>query len=130
MVIGIGNTAESCVSGLDEGQATCLLSAVSGGLPLVEPVDATQTDPVASGLAYAINRAYHAWIRTQPQLILNLWPDHGLDETHEVPPSVVRLVEPVPAPHGSSPRGGLAHNTTEASANLPEETRARLREGA
>lgn len=123
----IGNTAESCVSGLDEGQAAGLLSAVGGyGLSLVEPGAAT--DPVATGLAYALNRAYHAWIRTQPQLILELWPrdDDGLDEAQ---PSALRLVEPVPQPPQAA-RGGLDNTTTEAGANLTRETRARLRKGA
>jgi hypothetical protein len=124
----IGITAESCVSGLDEGQAAGLLSAVSGyGLSLVEPGAAT--DPATTGLAYALNRAYHAWIRTQPQLILDLWPDSGLDETQGSPPSGLRLVEPVPAspfPLG----GGLDLMRTEAGASLSVEPRAHLREGA
>lgn len=125
----IGYTAEYSVCGLDEGQATCLLSAVSGGgLSLVEPVDAAEPDPsVASGLADAMNRAYHAWIRTQPQLILELWPrdDDGLDETQ---PTALRLVEPVPLPPQAA-RGGLAQTHTEAGASLFGESRARLRKG-
>lgn len=121
----IGNTAESCVSGLDERQAEGLLSAVGGyGLSLVEPGAAT--DPVATGLAYALNRAYHTWIRTQPQLILDLWPDGGLDEPQ---PSALRLVEPAPASPCAHQRGGLHSTTTEQGANLTR-SRALLREGA
>lgn len=56
-----------------------------------------------TGLAYAINRAYHAWVRTQPQLIIDLWDEAGLDET-QIPSAGLRLVEPALSP--ISPDGG------------------------
>lgn len=58
----------------------------------------------------ALNRAYHAWIRTQPQLTLELWDD-GLDQ--ENASSHVLLIEPVPTPKPDLPRGGLTASATE-----------------
>ena len=117
----IGNTADFGTSGLDERQAAGLLSAVGGnGLSLVEPGSAT--DPAWVGLNNAINQAYHAWVRTQPQLILELWGDRGLDETdgHADGSSAtaLRLVEPAasPGPTPSGPpqwRARLSHGGTD-----------------
>jgi hypothetical protein len=82
----------------------------------------------ASGLAYAINRAYHAWIKSQPQLTFDLWDDRGLDETQT---SVLRLVEPAGLTTGAEPHrhpllgradgssGGRSRNVSPAGTSAP-----------
>ena len=127
MVSRIGNTAEYGTSGLDDGQAAGLLSAVSGyGLPVVEP--GPIPDPVAAGLNTAINRAYHLWVRSQPQLILELWPDdRGLDEqqgSKDTSSSSHRqtllLVEPAGFTSGAEPRCATrAHRRPSAAPSAP-----------
>ena len=118
----IGNTAESQVSGLDEGQAASLLSAVGGhGLSLVESGPAT--DPAGAGLA--LHRMYEAWRLTQPQLF---WTDEnlygGLDEPG---PGAARLVEPA---HAAVPpmAGGL--DTSYGAAAHPSKEARQPQEGA
>lgn len=93
MVIGIGNTADFGTSGLDDGQAVGLLSAVSGyGLPVVEP--GPTPDPVAAGLKAAMFRARRLWEQSQPQMVLEGWADmlDGLDRPQT---GALRSVEPV-----------------------------------
>jgi len=134
VVTRIGNTADRGVSGLDERQAAGLLSAVGGnGLSLVEPGPAT--DPAWVGLNNAMNRAYHAWVGTQPQLILELWG--GLDETdgHADGSSAtaLRLVEPAasPGPTPSGPPQWRARLPQAGPCRIsPEELRGRGQEGA
>jgi hypothetical protein len=72
-----------------------------------------------SGLAYAMTRAYHAWISTQPQLILDLWDDRGLDEQAT---GAGLLVEPARSP--SFERAGSPHSNGPGRMSL-EDTHGR-----
>jgi hypothetical protein len=119
VVIGIGYTAGFGTSGLDDGQAVGLLSAVSGyGLPVVEP--GPTPDPVAAGLKAAMFRARRLWERSQPQMVIEGWADmvDGLDETQ---PSALRLVEPDSGfTSGAEPRcASEAHRRTSAAPSAP-----------
>jgi hypothetical protein len=67
----------------------------------------------------ALNQAYHAWIRTQPQLILNLWDEDGLEEGDASRCSVVALLEPALPP--SLPQGaGSTQDATEPRYGTPD----------
>ena len=55
----------------------------------------------------ACHRAYHAWVRTQPQLILDLWDDYGLEQADGHREATVGLLEPVPSPLEPPRRDGL-----------------------
>ena len=53
----------------------------------------------------ACHRAYHAWVRTQPQLILDLWDDYGLEQADGHREATVGLLEPVSSPLEPPPTG-------------------------
>ena len=76
-----------------------------GGLLAVAP------PPSLAEPLEALNRAYHAWVRTQPQLILDLWDEAGLDEQDEG--ASVLLVEPAIDSPLCFPGGGLTASGTE-----------------
>lgn len=77
----------------------------------------------------ALHHAYDAWRATEPQLFLTdevLWPDTGLDDTHERPAaphgaagmeaeSTVCVVEPAGFTSGAEPRRDLLGTDGEPS---------------